>query len=293
MIKLKNPRKLSTLFSHSSKYYFIWVIFAAAALFPLIFVFIQSFFSSTELSRNYGYLLGEESTKAFTMSLIPQRATLNNYIEILVKNPFVLGKFWISLLLSLTIMAGQVLLACFSGYGLAKFRFRGKSALFFLVVILMMLPHQVTLVPSYIVLDNLGWIGTYASLIVPGIFSTFGVFLISQVFSTIPNDVIEAAQVDGAGHLTILFKVVVPYRKSGVTSLMVLNFIDNWNMVEQPLVFLKDSYKYPLSIFLSRINAADLGLGFASGLLAALPMLLLFIFFIEDLIRGIEYSDLK
>ena len=274
-------------------YYFILVIFASLALFPLIFVFIQSFFSSAELNQNYGDLLGINGANTFAMPLIPKRATLNNYAGILVNNPFTLVKFWVSVLLSLSIVAGQVAISCLGGYGLAKFNFRSKSIMFFLVVVAMMLPHQVTLVPNYIVLDSLGWIGSYAALIVPGIFSTFGVFLISQVFASIPNEVIEAAQIDGANQMSILFKVVIPYRKSGVISLVILSFIDNWNMVEQPLVFLKDPLRFPLSIFLSRVNAADPGLGFASGILAALPPLLLFLFYMDELASGIEYSNLK
>ena len=157
----------------------------------------------------------------------------------------------------------------------------------------MMMPIQVIIVSNYIILDKFNLIGSYASIILPGIFSTFGVFLMTQVFSAIPSDIIEAAKVDGASHLRILFNIVVPCSKSGILSLVILNFIDSWNMVEQPLVFLKDSYKFPLSVFLSRINESDFGVGFDCSVLANLPAFFLFLFLSENLIQGIEYSNLK
>lgn len=122
----------------------------------------------------------------------------------------------------------------------------------------MMLPVQVTLVPNYILFDKIGLIGSYLSLILPGIFSTFGVFLLTQVFSAIPNDMIEAAKIDGANHFQILIRIIIPCSKTGIASLIILCFIDSWNMIEQPLAFLKNYLKYPLSIFLSRINDTKL-----------------------------------
>ena len=270
-------------------YYLVLGAFAASALIPLAFVLVSSFFPPGELAKYYV----DTDKGALSLVLIPKLATLENYLNTLIATPSYLMKFWISLAISLAIMAGQVILACFGGYGFAKFNFRFKKVFFYLIIILMMMPHQVSLVSNYIVLNKLGWIGTYYSLIVPGMFSMFGVFLLTQVFSSIPNDVIEAARIDGANHLTILFRVVVPYRKSGIIALAILNFIDNWNMVEQPLVFLKDRTMHPLSVFLSRVNEANLGLGFACGVLAALPVLFLFLFFKDDLAGGIEYSNLK
>ena len=157
----------------------------------------------------------------------------------------------------------------------------------------MMMPLQVTLVPNYIVLDKIGLIGSYTALILPGAFSTFGVFLLTQIFSSVPDNLIEAAKIDGANHLQILFRVMIPYARSGVASLVILNFIDTWNMVEQPLVFLKDSTKYPLSIFLANINQANLGISFVCGILEIIPIFLLFLHFKDSLISGIENTNLK
>ena len=267
-------------------------LLAVMTLFPLLYMVTNSFMGAEEFGRYYGKL-SEGLSGRNPLHLIPEWITMDGYHEILIARPHYLMKFWVSMFISLTIMAGQVVVSCFSGYGFSQFEFKYKKTLFYLIIILMMMPYQVTLVSNYIVLDGLGLIGSYASLIIPGVFSTFGVFLITQVFSSMPRDIIEAAKIDGAGHFRILFRIVVPYNKSGIISLVILNFIDNWNMVEQPLVFLKDHYKYPLSVFLTYINEADLGLGFACGVLAALPVIFLFLFFKEDLARGIEYSNLK
>ena len=108
-----------------------------------------------------------------------------------------------------------------------------------------------------------------------------------------PTDIIEAARLDGAGELRILWKIVLPYSKSGVTALVVLSFIDSWNMVEQPIVFLNNPYRYPLSIFLSQVSANNPGAVFACGVLAMLPVLLLFAYCKDDMIRGIRFTGLK
>lgn len=165
--------------------------------------------------------------------------------------------------------------------------------MFVLVIILMMMPYQVTLVSNYIILDRMGLIGTYAAVILPGIFSPFGTFLMRQVMDGIPKEVTEAARLDGAGQLGVLGKVVLPIAKGGIVSLLILNFIDNWNMVEQPLVFLQEAQKYPLSIFLAESVSESSMEVFACGVLAMLPPVLLFANFRDELISGIELSGIK
>ncbi|MCL2313480.1 MAG: ABC transporter permease subunit, partial [Firmicutes bacterium] len=105
--------------------------------------------------------------------------------------------------------------------------------------------------------------------------------------------IIEAAKIDGANNIQVLFKIIFPYGKTGIASLFILSFIDNWNMVEQPLVFLNDIRKYPLSIFLCRINMYDLGVAFVCGILAMLPVVIIFLYLKESLVFGIETSNLK
>lgn len=266
--------------------YAVLILFGAAALFPVIFIAASSLMDESEVIRSY--VAGE-----MDFHIIPRSFSMNGYLEVFLYTPSYLMKFWKSMLLSTVILAGQLVISCLGGYGFAKFNFKGKNVIFFFVIILMMMPLQVTLVPNYIVFERLGLIGSYASVILPGIFSTFGVFLLTQFFSSIPNSIIEAAKLDGASHIQILCRIIVPYAKSGVASLCILNFIDTWNMVEQPLIFLKDSTKYPLSVFLANVSRENLSISFACGILAILPVFLLFLYLKDSLISGIENTNLK
>ena len=260
---------------------------AVSVLLPVGFMIVNSFIGRSELLQIYG-------TGQFTgFGLLPATITLQNYVEILLLTPDYLIKFWNTMLIVTAIVAGQVVVATLGGYGFAKFQFPGRNTLLYILIVLMLMPYQVTLVPNYIVLDRIGLIGTYWSLILPGIFSVFGVFLLSQVYASIPGSMLDAARIDGANELQVFMHIVVPSGKMGVAAVMVLTFVDQWNMVEQPLVFLKDTAMYPLSIFLSRINLESLDIAFACGVLAMLPVALLLLYLKDALVQGIEYSSLK
>lgn len=279
--------------SHSSILIEILLIFIAVVLlFPVCFMVINSFLGSEEIFSSYGGVLAD-SNAAIHFHLIPEAATLEGYAKVFLMTPAYLAKFWSSVFLAVSIVAGQVVVSCISGYGFAKFRFPLKNGIFYLVIILMMMPTQVIMVSQYPVLKALGLMGSYSALILPGAFGAFGIFLITQVFSYVPNEVFEAAKIDGASHGQILFRIMIPYSKMGIASLVILSFIDNWNMVEQPIVFLKASYQYPLSVFLSSINASQLDLAFVCGVLAIIPSVLLYLFLKDALIEGIENSSLK
>ena len=269
----------------------VLILAACVALFPAVFMLLNSFFSGAEITESYGVLTGSGETIRF--HLIPDRATLEGYAKVFLLTPSYLMKFWSSLLLAVATVAGQVLVSCVSGYGFAKFRFPLRRVLLVTVVVLMMTPVQVQMVSQYPVLRGLGLLGTYGSLILPGAFGAFGIFLITQVFSYIPDEILEAAKIDGANHLQILLRVVIPYSKMGIASLVILSFIDNWNLVEQPIVFLQNAWQYPLSVFLSRINGARLDVAFVCGVLAILPTAILYLFLKDALIAGIENASLK
>lgn len=271
---------------------FILLVFLAlVAVFPLLYTVTNSFMSTAEISRYYGQIAQQGGHTLF--HLLPDIPSLDGYYQILLRRPDYLVKFWNSILLSGCIVAGQVVISCLAGYAFSRFRFPGKETVFFVLIILMMMPYQVTLVSNYIVLDKMKLIGSYASVILPAVFSPFGVFLMRQVFDNIPKALIEAAQLDGAHQVQILTRIAVPMSRSGIAALVILSFIDSWNMVEQPLIFLKSRLSYPLSIFLVQINSSNLQLGFACGVLAMLPAALLFLLFESELVEGISIASLK
>lgn len=265
---------------------------ACLVLLPFLFTVLNAFIGSEEFYYYYGGLQsGEKVYMAF--HLLPDHWSAEGFVTVLLCTPDYLMKFWNSMGITTAIAAGQVAVSCLAGYGFSKFRFPGRYPLFVLVVLLMMMPYQVTLVSNYIILDRLNLLGGYAAVMLPGIFSSFGVFLMKQVMDGIPNEILEAARLDGAGVLRILLRVALPMVKGGVGSLLILNFIDNWNMVEQPLVFLKEKSMYPLSVFLAdSVTGSGMEI-FACGVLAMLPVVLLFAGFRDELENGISLSGLK
>ena len=147
-----------------------------------------------------------------------------------------------------------------------------------------------TLVPNYLVSDWLGILDTRWAIILPAIFAPFSVYLLTRYMRRIPSSYIEAAKLDGAGEWQIFTKVALPLCQGALYSVAILVFIDYWNMVEQPLILLSDSEMHPLSVFLSEINAGEVGLAFAVAVIYMVPPILLFLYGEEYLEDGITYS---
>ncbi|URZ01763.1 carbohydrate ABC transporter permease [Clostridium felsineum] len=263
--------------------YVVLSVFAIAAIFPVIYMVSNS-------------LMGEEEVRntlqSFKFHIIPDGFTLIQYYNSLLKQPDFLLKFWNSVILTVPIVIGQIVVSIFGAYSFAKIKFKYKTQIFFMFIILMIMPYQVTLVPIYIIMKKLGLVGSYASIILPGIFSTFGVFLMTQFVKSIPDEQCQAAKIDGANDIQILFKIIVPQCKGALVSLMILSFIDNWNMIEQPLILLGDK-KQPLSTFLSQINNGELGVAFACGVIFMIPSILMFLKGEDELLKGIQHLDMK
>ena len=165
-----------------------------------------------------------------------------------------------------------------------------RAFLFFFYVILMLMPTQVTLVPNYLVSDWMNILDTNWAIWLPGIMSPFAVFLLTKFMRRIPKEVVEAAQIDGAGEWQIYRKICMPLCRGAIFSAAILVFIDYWNMVEQPLILLNDSEMHPLSVFLSKINSGEIGLAFAVATIYMVPSLLIFLYGEEYLVDGITYQ---
>jgi len=276
----------------------IWAgVFALLFLLPTVLTITNSFMSSTEITANYGaiFATGESGGKAYiservNLKFIPDMVTFKQYITVLFKSPDYLFKFWNSVILVLPIVLLQVLVAALAAYGFARYRGRGRELLFFLYIILMLMPYQVTSVPNYLVSDFLGILDTRWAIWLPGIFSPFSVFILTKSMRRIPEAMIEAAMLDGASEWKIFRNVCLPACKSTVYSVIILVFIDYWNMVEQVLVMLRNTDQQPLSVFLSQINAGEISLAFAVATIYMIPAILLFLHGEDYLVEGIEYS---
>lgn len=302
-------------------------IAALMFLMPTVLTIANSFMTSSEISANYGTMFDNmtEDKKTFisenvNLKFIPDKVTFDQYRNVLFKSPDYLLKFWNSVILTVPITLFQVILAILTSYGFSRYPNKFKSIIFFAYIILMIMPYQVTLVPNFLVADKLGlleetlgetrnnavWhflvklgllkepgiisLKQRLAIILPGIFSPFSVFLLSKVMKRIPISYVEAAKLDGASEWQIMMKIHVPLCKGAIVSIAMLVFIDYWNMVEQPLVLMKDSAMHPLSVFLSQINTGDIGLAFAVGTVYMIPTILMFLYGEDHLIEGITYS---
>ena len=269
-------------------------VFAVMFLLPTVLTITNSFMSESEIKANYGMVFSSTTggyvSKTVNLKFIPDKVTLSQYITGLIKSPEYLIKLWNSIFLVLPIVVLQVGIAAVTAYGFTRWRGKIRSGIFFFYVILMLMPYQVTLVPNYLVSEWLGILNTRWAIILPGMFAPFSVFLLTKFMRRIPFVLIEAARVDGATEWDIFTKVCLPQCRSAIYSIAILVFIDYWNMVEQPLILLQDADSQPLSVFLSSINAGEIGLAFAMATVYMIPSLLLFLHGEEYLVEGIANS---
>lgn len=201
--------------------------------------------------------------------------------------------FWNSCEQSFPQAAGQLLVGAPAAWALSRLRFPGRKFLFAVYMALMVLPFQVTMVAHYIVLSRLSLIDTVWAVVLPGVFSTFPVFIMKKGFDAVPHALLESAALDGAGHAYIFFRIGLPLGVPGILSAFVLGFLEAWNAIEQPMVFLESARLRPLSLYLTDISAADAGLALAASLLMLAPAMLIFLFGQKYLELGIQASGLK
>lgn len=263
-----------------------------ALCFPLVMLVAGSLMGQAELSSALGGTL--PSGEGYAQALLPTASpTLESYVAVLVDTPAYHVLFWNSTAITAGALAGQLLFATPAAWALARFEFPGRNALFFLYVLLMMLPFQVVMLPNYLVLKALGIANTLFAIILPGMFSAFPVFVMRHFFAAIPHPVIESARLDGAGELRVFLTIGIPLGLPGILAALVLGFFEYWSLVEQPLAFLKDQALWPLSLFQPTISLDNVGLVFASAVIAAVPAVLVFALGREYLERGIAATARK
>ncbi|MCR4617344.1 MAG: carbohydrate ABC transporter permease [Lachnospiraceae bacterium] len=266
-------------------------------LMPIVLTITNSFMSPTEFAANYGAIFATTKSggrqfvsELVNLKFIPDMVSFSQYATVLFKSRDYLLKFWNSMILVVPIMLFQLGVAALAGYGFYRYKGKIRGVIFFAYIILMLMPYQVTLVPNYLVSSWLGILDSYWAIWLPGIFSPFSVYLITKYMNRIPLSCIEAAQIDGAGEFRIFTKIALPMSKGIIMSTGILVFIDYWNMVEQPLILLSDPEKYPLSVYLSKINSGEVTLAFAVATIYLIPTLLVFLYGEEYLVEGITYQ---
>lgn len=271
------------------------LVFAVAFLLPTVLTITNSFMTESEINANYGSVFNSSKSNSYqsetvNLKFIPDKVTLSQYVNGLVRSPEYLIKFWNSVFLTLPIVLFQVGIASLAAYGFTRWRGKVRALIFFFYVILMLMPYQVTLVPNYLVSKWMHIYDTRWAIVLPGTFAPFSVFLLTKFMRRIPYSLIEAAKIEGAGEWYIFTRICLPQCRAALYSIVILVFIDYWNMVEQPLILLNDPEKQPLSVFLSTINQGEIGLAFAMATIYMIPSLLLFLHGEEYLVEGIAHQ---
>lgn len=266
--------------------FLILALVALCLLLPIWIAVTGTFSATWELKENLRPVLADGEGFA-RWTVLPRSPTLRSLVQVLLDSPTFFPMFWNSVAIAVGTLLGQFLFAVPAGWALAKLQLPGEKQLGGLYMVLMLLPFQVLMYPEYLVLRALGLLNTLWAVILPGIFSAYPVFLLSRFFRAVPEEVLEAAQLDGAGEWQIFRYIGLPMGLPGLLSVGILSFLDIWNLIEQPMTFLKDRSLWPLSLFLPETTLSDAGLGFASAFLMLIPALLLFGLCQDDLEQGI------
>lgn len=231
----------------------------------------------------------------FPPQWIPRPAMWQNYAHAWQRIP--LGRYYVnSMLIAGAIAAGQVTTSILAAYVFARLEFPGRDAIFLLYLGTLIIPTQVTLVPTFLVVRWLGWVDTYQGVIAPSLAHPFGVFLLRQFFLSIPDDLEDAARIDGASRLGVLFRIILPISMPAIAALAVFSFMWAWNSFLWPLVILQTPGKYTVPVGLAMLQSelgTDWPVVMAATVMATLPVVALFLAAQKQLARGIALTGLK
>jgi len=226
---------------------------------------------------------------------LPSKFHFENYARAFQAAPF--GRYYLnSLIVACTVTLGQLITCSMAAYAFARLQFKGRDVLFYIFLGTMMIPYQVTMIPSFMVLYWLGWVDSYQAMIVPGLASAFGTFLLRQFFLTIPKELEEAAYIDGCGKFRVLWQIIIPLSKPALATLAIFTFMGTFNDFIWALIVVNSDHlrtvQLGLAIFRDRY-ITDLDLLMAGSVMATLPILIVFFFAQKYFIKGITLSGIK
>lgn len=263
-------------------YYLVSILLAVLALIPFLWMI------STSL-KSRGALM------SIPIEWIPSEPTLDAYAEVFSRFPF-LRTIGNSLLISVSFTLLTLVSASMAAFAFAKLRFRGSGVILSVYIATMMIPTQVTMIPLFVVMNRLGLIDSYASVILPGVFKPFAVFLLVQQMKTIPNDYLDAARIDGAGLFHIYFRVALPLCAPTLATLAVTTFMESWNDYLWPLLMLTDRNKMTLPIALSTLNGqynTEYNVLMAGSLISMIPIIIIYIAAQKQFKAGLMAGGIK
>ncbi|KAB8126325.1 carbohydrate ABC transporter permease [Gracilibacillus oryzae] len=274
----KNNKNLSKILLH---------ILLIAGSFIMVFPFIWTILSSL---KNMAQIF------VIPPQWIPDPVMWSNYIDSLLAMPFGLAYFN-SFYITVVIVLSTLITASMAAYAFAKINFKGANVLFILFLATMMIPKQVTMIPLYLVMDQLGWLDTHLSLVVPGaLFNAFAVFLLRQFVMGIPRELEEAAIMDGAGYVRIYWNIILPLIRPALAAIAIFTFLQSWNNFLDPLIYLNTPEKFTVPILLNSFKGlytANWPLMMAGTVISVIPVLIVYIFSQKQIIEGVAITGIK
>lgn len=278
------PRRRRRRILPFSGWHFFLLPFSALMLIPLIWSVVTSIESVSEADR-------------FPPVLIPHHVTLHNYAAALQQAPF---DRWLlnTAIVSGAIVLGDVILSSLAAYAFARIKFRGSEVLFFVFLATLMIPFQLVMIPTFLITKDLGLINSLGGLIVPNLGSVFGIFLLRQFFRTLPIELEEAARMDGASRLAVLWKIVLPLSIPALVTLVLLDVLNYWNDFLWPLLIINSQQYMTLQLGLSTFQGAhatqtDWPVLMAGTVMSQIPLLAMFFFAQRYFVRSIAFSGIK
>jgi len=231
------------------------------------------------------------------LTLLPSEIHLNNYSLLFEKIP-IARSFINSLFVALMVTGGVLVFGSMVGYALSRMQFKGRNLIFYLIIFTMTLPFQITLIPQYILMVEFGWVDTYWALIVPYLMNALSIIMFRQYFKSIPQDLIDAARIDGCGELRIIFRILWPNAVPALVTVGIITFMASWNEVLWPLIVVREEnlMTMPQLITLFVVGGraeSQLGIKLASATLLALPIVLAYLFFQKYFIQSMASTGLK
>lgn len=258
----------------------ILALFSVLMLFPFLWMIATSFKTGRDV---------------FNISIIPHPFTLKNYQKLLVTSNFPRW-FLNSGITTLVVVFSVLFFDSLVGFAFAKYKFRGKSLIFMLILSTMMIPTEMLVIPWYLLSNKFGWIDSYWGLMFPGLMTAFGTFLMRQFFSGIPEDLFDAGRLDGLNEFALFGKVGIPLVKAALSALAIFTFIGNWNAYLWPLIISSNEQMYTLPVGLALFNgefATDWELIMTGATVATIPTLILYLIFQKQIIQGIALTGVK
>lgn len=274
--------------SRTKRYGNMWLTHAVLILgaFTMVFPFFWQIWLS---------LMSNAEVTDVPPTLIPAQFKWQNYVTVFERIPF-LNQFWNSVLITVIRTIGQVVLCSLAGYAFARMHFRGRGALLAVVLSILMVPGQIYLLPQYQLIQGMHLLDTTWGIVLPGIFSAFGTFLMRQFFVGLPNELEESARLDGANPFQIFYLVMLPLAKPAISAVVITTVLWSWNDLLWPLVVTSQDKSMPLSVGIAMFagrDTTDYSVMMAAATMAMAPILILFVALQRRVIEGLAHTGLK